>query len=104
MYAHGQNISDTGHSHLEAHDRRHNADAVDDMDEDSIHIIDEDQGHQATFNDSAAAPHNAKYRLNQRKKAKYRARHHAKITEQRKQTYHNYTNHDNNQLYEGDLL
>ena len=58
MYAHGQNISDTGHSHLEAHDRLHNADATDDMEEDPIHTIDEDQGHQTTFNDSAAAPHN----------------------------------------------
>jgi len=104
VYAHGQNISDTGHSHLEAHDRRHNADAVDDMEEDPIHTIDEDQGHQVTFNDSAAAPHNAKYQKKQRKKAKQRAKQNAQRAEQRKQTYHNKRNHDNNQTEKGDLI
>jgi hypothetical protein len=98
VYAHGQNISDTGHNHLKAHDRRHNADAADDMEEDPIHTIDEDQGHQATFNDSAAAPHNAKYRRRQRIKAKYRTKHYAKRADKNKKTYHNHSNHDNNQL------
>ena len=97
-------VSDTGHSHLEAHDRRHNADATDDMEEDPIHTIDEDQGHQATFNDSAAAPHNAKYRRRQRKIAKRRSAHDAKKADRRKQTYHNNSNHDHNQLDKGDLI
>ena len=79
-------------------------DAADDMEEDPIHTIDEDQGHQATFNDSAAAPHNAKYRRRQRKKTKYRSTHYAKKAAQRNQTYHNHINHDNNQLDEGDLI
>jgi len=104
VYAHGHNISDTGHSHLEAHDRRHNADAADDMEEDPIHTIDEDQGHQATFNDSAAAPYNATYRQQQRKKTKRRAKQNDKKAHQRKQTYHNNRNHDTNQLDEGDLI
>ena len=79
-------------------------DAADDMEEDPIHTIDEDQGHQATFNDSAAAPHNATYRRRQRKKAKHRTKHYAKILEKRKHTVHNNSNHDNSQLDEGDLL
>ena len=34
IVTHGQNTNNTGHSHLQAHDRRHNADAAYDMDED----------------------------------------------------------------------
>ena len=104
IVTHGQNTNNTGHSHLQAHDRRHNTDAVYGMDEDQTHTIHEDQAHQATFPDSAAAPHNAKYRRHQRIKAKYRIKHYAKILEQRKQTFHNNSNHDNNQLDEGDLI
>ena len=74
------------------------------MEEDPIHTIEEDQGHQATFNDSAAAPHNAKHRRHQRKKAKQRSTHYAKRADKNKKTYHNHSNHDNNLLDKGDWI